>query len=88
MAATALGDRLVSEYGSYPLDARAVQERMMRQKGYLRRAASKVTFNDPELARRLIDIHTVGAIPLFRGPNHQGLRRRGFPYGQSETEYI
>ena len=36
----------------------------------------------------MIDIHTVGDIPLFRGPTPQGIRCRGFPYGHSETEFI
>ena len=86
--ATTSGGRLVYEYGSFPLAPRDVQAHMVRKKDYLRRTASKATFNGPELTQRLIDIHTFGPIPLFRGPTPQGLRCRGFPYGQSATEYI
>ena len=83
-----LDDQLINEYGSYQFEAREIQEFTMRQKDHLCLRASKVTFNRPELSQRLIDIHTVGAIPLFRAPTPQGLRCRGLPYGNSETEFI
>ena len=88
VGAATLGDRLVVEYGSYRLAARAVQEYMMRKKDYLLQSASMVTFNNPELTQRLVDIRAVGAIPLFRGPTPQELRCRGFPCDHSDAEYI
>ena len=54
----------------------------------MRQTSAKVTFNDHGLTQRLIDIRTVGLPPLLRGPAPQGLRCRGFPYDQSETECI
>ena len=86
--AATLGDQLVNEYGCYQFAARAIQEYMMRQKDHLCLTASKVTFDNEELSQRLVDIHTTGAIPFFRGPTPKGLRCRGFPYDHSETEYI
>lgn len=88
VASSTIVDRLGTEYGSYQLASRAIQEHMMRQKYNLCLNASKVAFDNPELTQRLIGIRTIGAISLFRGPTPQGLRRRGFPYDQSETEYI
>ena len=88
VAASTFCDRLITEDGSYQLAARAIQEHMVRKKDHLCLTASKVTFDNPELTQRLSDIHTVGEIPLFRGPTPRGLRCRGFPYDQSETEYI
>ena len=86
--AATLGDQLINEYGSYQFAARAIQEYMRRHKDHLWMTASEVTFDNLELSQRLVDIHTVGAIPLFRVPTTQGLRCRGFPYDHSETEFI
>ena len=86
--ATNLGDQLVVDYGKYHLAARAVQEQMMKEKDRLCVSAPVVTFNDPVLTDRLRQIHTTGAVPVFRGPTPQGLRCRGFPYDPSETDYI
>ena len=60
VAASSFGCQLITEYGSYQLDARAIQEYMMRRKSHLWLTASKVTFGNPELSQRLIDIRTVG----------------------------
>ena len=46
----------------------------MRQKDRLCGLASGVTIGDPLLTRRLIDIHTVEALPVYRGPAPQELR--------------
>ena len=65
---SAIGDRLVTEYGSYQLGPRAIQEYMIGQKDHLCRTSANVTFNNPELTQRSIDVRTVCDIPLFRGP--------------------
>ena len=70
------GGVLLWGYGEYHLAAQAAQEFMMRKNDHLCGFAAEVTFGDPVLTMRLIDIHTAGACPAYRGPTPQGLRWR------------
>ena len=86
--ATNLGDASVREYGAYHLEARSIQEYMVRRGDYLRQSADRVTFNGPVMSGRLENVHTTGALHVYRGPSPRGPRCRGFPYDPTETEYI
>lgn len=80
-------DRLILEYGKYRLSSRAAGEIVMRGKDHFCDTAHVLTFNDPVLARRLFDTHSISEIPLYLGPTPYVLRCRGPPYELTETIY-
>ena len=75
-----LGNRIVRECGDVRLAARRVQEIEMRSLEPQVRSTAALLQNHPALRDRIAELHTIGALPFFRGRAPDNPRPSGLPY--------
>ena len=80
-----VGNQLVEKYGDVRLAARQVQEIEMRTMELQVCAVKELSDEQPELRDQIVQLHTVGALPHFRGETPQVPRPSGLPYDSSKT---
>ena len=81
-----LGNQLAHDCsGEIRYAARCVQEIEMRK--LEPQAQSTITLLDghPELRDKIVRLHTIGALPFYRGPPPETHRPSGLPYDESKT---
>lgn len=80
-----LGNRIARECGDIRLADRRVQEIEMRKLEHQVRAAASLLRNHPVLRDRMVQLHTIGALPFSQGEPPEEPRPRGLPYDASKT---
>ena len=80
-----LGNRIVREHGDVRLAARKIQEIEMRKCVGQSESAKSLLRNHPALRDDVIQLHTIGAMPHFRGGEPDYPRPSGLPYDESKS---
>ena len=79
------GNRIARECGYIRWAARRAQAIEMRKLESQVEAERSMVENHPQLRDQISQIHTIGALPFFRGQPPVGPRPRGLPYDASRT---
>ena len=87
-AVASLGDRLNNLSGEVRISARHIQNLILKKRSHLITGLKCWGGKDPQLVDQIIDYHSRGVIPIYRGGSPPTPRVRGFPYKKQQSMEI